>query len=52
MQTKHPWELQNTIIPVLLYLVLFIGKITIYGAGTFDRYYLKLGGGIMILALI
>ena len=43
MQTKHPWDLQNTIIPILASVVVGLGKILLVRGPRVDMRYVKLG---------
>ena len=51
MQAKHAWRLENTIIPILIFIVLFILKLIFIGKSRFNRYYLTRGVGILLVAV-
>ncbi len=51
MQTSHPWHLENTVVPILLYLGLFVAKILFVRKPRYNLYYLKRGIGLLGIAV-
>lgn len=51
MQANHPWRLQNTLIPIFLFLALFILKICFIRKPRYNSYYVKRGTGLLLVAV-
>lgn len=47
MQTKHPWDLENTIVPVALFYMILVGKIIFYRAPRVNK--VNLNKGLTVL---
>jgi predicted membrane channel-forming protein YqfA (hemolysin III family) len=52
MQTKHPWDLENTVFPILLYFCIGIGKILFVRKPRIKARYFYRGCGILALAFV
>lgn len=52
MQTSHPWELQNTIVPILIYFGLLLIKIAVYGGSRLNSYYSLRGGALLGIGVL
>ncbi|OMJ83398.1 hypothetical protein SteCoe_15663 [Stentor coeruleus] len=52
MQTKHPWDLENTIIPVALYLFILIGKVLFIRKPRLNHKYFVRAWSIMVFGFI
>ena len=51
MQTKHPWDLENTLVPILAAIVIGAGKILLVRAPRIDMRYVKLGVPYFLAAI-
>jgi predicted membrane channel-forming protein YqfA (hemolysin III family) len=51
MQTKHPWELHNTYVPVLLFVAILFIKIAMREPTKYNREQTKLGLFFMVFAV-
>ena len=50
MQTEHPWKLENTLVPVVLFLILLLLSVTLRGPGKYRSSQLKRGGIFLLIA--
>lgn len=51
MQMKHPWDLENTLVPILGYAAIGVGKILLVRAPRIDVRYVKLGVPYFLVAI-
>ena len=52
MQTKHPWDLENTVCPILLFVGVLVVKLVFWRKPRVNSEYLKKGGLLMLCAVI
>lgn len=52
MQEKHPWDLLNTLVPILLYFLMLILKLSFLGGAKLNLYMLKRALISMLVAFI
>lgn len=52
MQTNHPWHLENTVVPILIFVGLCVVKNLLVRKARFNSYYLKIGGFMQIIAIV
>ena len=51
MQTKHPWDIENTVVPIVLFFCLAVGKAIFYRRPRINWQYFRYGCGILTLGI-
>jgi hypothetical protein len=51
MQVKHPWDLENTFVPIIVAFAVLTYSLATKGKGIYNMYYLKRGGTYLGIAI-
>ena len=51
MQANHPWWLENTVIPIIIFFVLFLIKVIFIRRPRFNSYYIIRGACLLLVAI-
>jgi hypothetical protein len=51
MQANNAWKIENTIIPIILFVIAFILKVTFIRRPRYNPYFIKRGVGMLLIAI-